>query len=101
MVVHPLIEIYTFVVFISVVLSWLVSFNVVNTSNQLVGLIWRITGQLTEPAFRFIRRFIPPFGGMDFSPIFLILGLYFLNGAILPRLFSLLAFGDANAYLGG
>ena len=85
-VIHNLIQLYTWVVIIGVIMSWLVSFNVINTQNQLVGMIWQITGQLTEPALRFIRRFIPPFGGLDFSPILLILGLMFLD-RILFRLF--------------
>ncbi len=86
-VVHNLIQLYTWVVIISVVLSWLISFNAVNTSNQLVAMIWRITGQLTEPALRGIRGVIPSFGGLDFSPVILILGLMFLD-RMLFRLLS-------------
>lgn len=81
-VIHNLIQIYTWVVIISVILSWLISFNAVNTSNQLVAMIWRITGQLTEPALRGIRRIVPSFGGLDFSPVILILGLMFLDRAL-------------------
>lgn len=81
-VIHNLITIYTFVVIVGIVLSWLVSFNVVNTRNQFVAMVWQITGQLTEPALRRIRRVIPPMGGLDFSAVVLILGLMFLDQAL-------------------
>jgi YggT family protein len=73
------IDLYIWAVIISAVLSWLVHFGVINTRNQFVtaigGFLWRIT----EPALRPIRRVLPNLGGIDISPIILILGLYFLQ----------------------
>ena len=85
-IIRNLIQIYTWVVIIGVIFSWLVSFNVVNMQNQFVAMVVRITHQLTEPALGPIRRFLPSFGGLDFSPIVLLLGLMFINSA-LYRLF--------------
>ena len=73
-----IIELYMYVVIISVVLSWLVSFKVVNTSNRFVYMVGDFTYRATEPALRPIRNVLPNLGGIDISPIVLILLLYFL-----------------------
>ncbi len=86
-VIHNLIRIYIWVVIIGVILSWLVSFNVVNTRNQVVAMVLRITYQLTEPALGPIRKVVPSFGGLDFSPIILFLGLTFLDRVLWRLLF--------------
>lgn len=83
-----ILDFYWFVVMVSVVLSWLINFNVINTRNEVVRTIWRMVYDLTEPAFRLIRRVIPPLGGIDFSPFFLLLVIYllqrYLQGYVLP-----------------
>jgi len=79
------IKLYMYVVIISVVLSWLVSFKVVNTSNRFVYMVGNFTYRATEPALRPIRNVLPNLGGIDISPIVLILLLYFL-GDVLVRL---------------
>jgi YggT family protein len=91
MIIRPLITLYTFVIFANVILSWLVSFNVVNPRNQFVAAVYRITVQLTEPALRPIRNILPPMAGLDFSPVILLLILWYLNGSVLPWLFLSLA----------
>jgi len=73
------IELYIWVVIISAVLSWLVAFNVINTSNRVVYMIGDFLWRITEPALRPIRRLLPNLGGIDVSPIVLILLLYFLQ----------------------
>ncbi len=75
-------NLYWFVVIISVILSWLVQFNVVNTQNQFVSMIGEFTWRATEPALRPIRRFVPNLGGLDISPIVLLLGIFFLQQVI-------------------
>ncbi|HVY52628.1 MAG TPA: YggT family protein, partial [Devosia sp.] len=52
---------------IMIIMSWLISFNVINTRNQLVAGVWRALNQLTDPILRPIRRVIPPVGGLDLS----------------------------------
>ena len=77
-----LIQIYIWVVIISAVLSWLIAFNVVNTTNRFVTTVADALWRLTEPALRPIREFLPNLGGIDVSPVILILLLmtiqYFL-----------------------
>lgn len=72
---NTLIQLYIFVIFVSVILSWLISFNVVNRHNRFVDMIWRTTTALTEPALKPIRSMLPGLGGIDISPILLLVGL--------------------------
>lgn len=83
------IELYVWVVIASAILSWLVNFNVVNTRNQFVSMIGRFLWQVTEPAIRPIRRVVPNFGGIDISPVILILVLIFLKMVVGNILVSL------------
>lgn len=87
-VIHIAIELYIWVLIISAVLSWLIAFNVVNTRNRFVYTVMDISYRVTEPALRPIRRVLPNTGGMDFSPIVLILGLYFVQLVIRRLLFA-------------
>ncbi|HET8728726.1 MAG TPA: YggT family protein [Alphaproteobacteria bacterium] len=77
------IDIYTWIIIISAILSWLVAFNVVNTSNRLVYTIGDTLYRITEPALRPIRRFMPNLGGIDLSPLVLLLALYFLRSLLI------------------
>ncbi len=72
-------DLYMWVVIISVVLNWLVAFNVINTSNRFVYMVGDFTHRATEPALGRIRRYIPNLGGMDISPVVLILLLIFVQ----------------------
>ena len=83
---HPALNILWFIVLISVIMSWLISFNVVNAHNQFVGMIWRVTSAITEPLLSPIRRVLPPLGGIDFSPIVLLLLIGFVQGYVLRQL---------------
>ena len=76
------IEIYVWLVIVSAIMSWLVAFNVINTSNRAIYMIGDSLYRITEPALRPIRRVLPNLGGMDVSPIILILGLFFANGIL-------------------
>ncbi|WP_375573062.1 YggT family protein [Ahrensia marina] len=75
-------NLYWWVIIISAILSWLVAFNVVNPRNQVVGTIGQVVHNLTEPALRPIRRFLPNMGGIDLSPIVLLFGIFFLQQLI-------------------
>jgi YggT family protein len=87
---NALVDLYLFVIFVTVILSWLVGFNVVNRHNQFVGMIDRFGRALTEPALRPIRGFLPNLGGIDISPILLIVGVQavriFVNGYLFAPL---------------
>mgnify|MGYP004006407679 FL=1 len=67
---------------IVVAMSWLTSFNIINTQNRLVYQIYDFMYRITEPALRPIRRWIPNFGGIDISPVILILLLVFIRNLI-------------------
>jgi YggT family protein len=85
-VLGPLIEIvivaidlYIWAIIISAILSWLIAFDVINTTNRFVYTILDFLWRITEPALRPIRSFLPNLGGIDISPIVLILGLFFVQ----------------------
>jgi YggT family protein len=71
------------VIIASAILSWLIAFNVVNTSNRFVYSVADMLYRLTEPALRPIRSFIPNLGGIDISPVILILILLFIINVVL------------------
>jgi len=82
------INLYTFAVIISVVLTWLVQFNVVNTSNQLIYMVGDFLYRITDPVLRRIRAVVPAIGGFDLSPLILLLALVFIRN-LLPSLLGL------------
>ncbi len=73
------VDLYIWLIIIGAILSWLVTFKVVNTSNKAIYLIGDFLYRITEPALRPIRRILPSMGGIDLSPVVLILGLIFLQ----------------------
>ena len=75
--ISTVIGLYMWAVIISIVLTWLVQFNVINTSNRLVYQIGDFLYRITDPALRPIRRVIPSVGGIDLSPLIVILILGF------------------------
>ena len=66
-------DLYVWLLIASAILSWLIAFNVVNTRNQFVAAVAEFLYRITEPALRPIRQFLPNLGGLDISPIILIL----------------------------
>jgi YggT family protein len=77
------IDLYIWVVIAGAILSWLVAFNVVNTNNRFVLSIADMLYRLTEPALRPIRSIMPNLGGIDISPVILILLLLFIRDVVL------------------
>jgi YggT family protein len=75
-------QLYVWIIIASVIFSWLFAFNVVNPRNQFIATIGNALYQLTEPALRPIRRYVPVFGGLDISPIILILAIFLLQRII-------------------
>jgi len=80
--VLTVIDLYMWVVIISVILSWLVAFQVVNMSNRFVYMVGDFCNRLTEPALNRIRRYLPNFGNIDLAPVALIILLVFLQRLI-------------------
>lgn len=77
-----LITLYVWILIASAVLSWLVAFNVVNPHNQFVRNVGEFLWRVTEPALAPIRRILPNLGGIDISPVILIIGLYFIRNLV-------------------
>ncbi len=75
-------QLYTWLLIASAVLSWLIAFNVVNTRNQFVSMRWDFLYRITEPALRPIRSIMPNLGGIDISPVILILIIIFIEKVI-------------------
>jgi YggT family protein len=71
--------IYTWIIIASAVFSWLYAFNVVNSNNRFVGMIGEFLYKATEPALRPLRRILPDLGGLDISPIVLLLLIFFIR----------------------
>ncbi len=76
-------DIYWWLIIASAIFSWLYAFNVVNPRNQFVGSIGNFLYRVTEPALRPIRKVLPDLGGIDISPIILLLALFFIRQFIL------------------
>jgi len=77
--VLQILKIYTYVVIANVVISWLIAFNILNTSNRFVYSILEFTYRLTDPFLNRIRRFLPNLGSFDISPIILLLLIWFVE----------------------
>ena len=77
--VLQLLKLYSYVVIANVVISWLIAFNILNTSNRLVYSILEFTYRLTDPFLNRIRRFLPNLGAFDISPIILLLLIWFIE----------------------
>src|SRR3546814_11545848 len=93
-IITMLLQILIWIIVIQAILSWLVAFNVINVHNQFVRTVLHALERITEPLLRPIRRFMPDLGGIDFSPMVLILlliavqrllpAVLFDPGALLP-----------------
>jgi YggT family protein len=76
-------DLYQWVVIATAIMSWLIAFDVVNTRSDFIRMIWNAMLSLTEPVLRPIRNFLPNMGGLDISPIILLLIIYFLQRVII------------------
>ena len=84
-----IVYLYIWVLIINAVISWLIAFNVLNTSNRFVFSILEVSYKLTAPPLNFIRRFLPNLGPIDVSPVILILTLVFIRNLVF-EMFGLL-----------
>lgn len=83
-----LLNVLWWIIIVQAIMSWLIAFNVINTHNDFVRSIWIALDRLTEPLYRPIRRFMPDLGGLDLSPMVVLLLIIILQQAILPPLFA-------------
>jgi YggT family protein len=81
--VEYLIQLYEYVLIASVIVSWLIAFNVINAYNPFVRSLWNALRAVTEPLLQPIRRYMPDLGGIDISPIILLLICFFLRSVVI------------------
>jgi len=74
-----LLDLYWWVIIITVIVSWLIVFNVINTQNNFVRSLLRALDALTEPVFRQVRRVVPPIGGLDLAPLVVLVAIWFIQ----------------------
>ena len=80
--ISGLITLYIYIIIAGAVMSWLIAFNVVNPYNQFVRSLWQALNAVTEPLLRPIRRLMPDLGGIDISPVILIICCWFIQGVL-------------------
>ena len=90
-IVIIVLDLYVWLLIASAILSWLIAFNVVNTRNQFVAAVAEFLYRITEPVLRPIRNLLPNLGGIDISPVIVILIIIFVQNVILPNLYRALA----------
>ena len=74
-----ILKLYSYVVIVNVIVSWLIAFNILNTQNRFVYSILELSYRLTDPILNKIRRFLPNLGSLDISPIILLLLIWFIE----------------------
>ena len=74
-----ILKLYSYVVIVNVIVSWLIAFNILNTQNRFVYSILELSYKLTDPILNKIRRFLPNLGSLDISPIILLLLIWFIE----------------------
>ena len=78
-----IINLFQFILIIYIIGTWLVNFNIINTSNRFVYSVMETMYRLCEPSLNFVRRYLPAFGSIDLSPIVVYLGLWFLKSLLI------------------
>ena len=77
------INLYKLVLLIYIIATWLISFNVINTSNRFIYSAMEILYRLSEPSLRLVRKYVPTFGNIDISPIIVYLLLWFIQSLLI------------------
>ena len=85
------INLYTWVLIINVIFSWLIAMNIFNTQNRIIIAVYYGTKKLTDPLLNPIRNFLPNLGGIDISPVVLILILYFIRNLLFEYFYMTIA----------
>ena len=85
-IIQILLDVLWWIIVVQAILSWLVAFNVINTHNDFVRQLYVALDRMTEPLYRPIRRIMPDFGGLDFSPMVVLLLIYIAERVILPNI---------------
>jgi YggT family protein len=84
-----LFQVAWWIIILQAILSWLIAFNVINTHNDFVAQLWHVLGLITEPVYRPFRRIVPDFGGIDLTPMVVLILLMILRGPVLNYLYGI------------
>ena len=74
-ILSTIIQMYIYVIFAYVIMTWLISFNVISLRTKIWAQVWNVLSSLTNPVFSYIRKFVPPMGGLDITPVIVLLVL--------------------------
>lgn len=85
-IIHYSVEIYIWIIIAQVAISWLVVFDVINASNQQAQNLIALLKKATDPVYKRLKKFIPPIGGIDLTPIVVIIGLSILRQIVISAL---------------
>lgn len=86
-IIQVLLNVLWWIIIAQFILSILISFNVINTHNDFIRSLYRGLMAVTEPIYRPIRRILPDFGGIDFSPMVVLVLMSILQGIIIPAIY--------------
>jgi YggT family protein len=89
-ILRILLNVVWWIIIIQAIMSWLIAFNVINTHNEFVRQIWGTLDRMTEPLYRPIRKILPDFGGLDLSPLVVLVGLAIIERVLLEVQYSAL-----------
>jgi len=78
-----IIDLYKLVLLIYIIATWLINFNIINTSNRFIYSVMEILYRLSEPSLRLVRKYVPTFGNIDLSPIIVYLLLWFIQSLLI------------------
>ena len=85
-ILRVLLNLLWWIVFVHAIMSWLIAFNVINTYNEYVRAVWNALQRITDPLYRPIRRVLPDFGGLDFSPLIVLLIIMIVSNVVIPHI---------------
>jgi YggT family protein len=89
-ILRILLNVVWWIIIVQAIMSWLIAFNVINTHNEFVRQIWGTLDRMTEPLYRPIRKILPDFGGLDLSPLVVLVGLAILDRVLVEVQYSAL-----------
>jgi YggT family protein len=89
-ILRILLNVVWWIIIVQAIMSWLIAFNVINTHNEFVRQIWGTLDRMTEPLYRPIRKILPDFGGLDLSPLVVLVGLAIIDRVLVEVQYSAL-----------
>lgn len=85
-IVAILLQVLAWIIIASAIMSWLIAFNVINTHYDFVAQLWLVLERITEPLYRPFRKIMPDFGGLDLTPMLVLILIWIMQSAVLPNL---------------